>query len=121
MAIEANYDPLDFFTADELAEYYELLGEPDEPIEDEIPEEEEKGWFIRVLREPVANSIKALPELTTGFVNLLKTPYYHVYIERENTGGNFCGHDPKAPRFVMQNHPYFTPAEIDDLGDKRRP
>jgi hypothetical protein len=61
MAIEANYDPLDFFTADELAEYYELLGEPDEPIEDKIPEEKEKAPFICVLREPVVNSIKALP------------------------------------------------------------
>ncbi len=124
MAIEADHDPLASFSDDELAEYYALLDDLDEPIEDEIPEEEEeeeKGWFICVLREPVVNGFKAVPELTTGFVNLLKTPYYHVYVERENTGGNFCGHDPKAPRFVMQNHPYFVPAEIDDLGDKRRP
>jgi hypothetical protein len=48
-------------------------------------------------------------------------PYFHIYVKRENTGSNFCGHDPKNPRFVMQNHPYFVPAEIDDLDDKRRP
>jgi hypothetical protein len=98
MAIEANYDPQDSYTADELGETYE-------PIEDELPEEEEKVSFIRVLREPVVNSIKALPELAIGFVNLLKTPYFHIYVERENTGGNFYGHDPKNPRFVMKNHP----------------
>jgi hypothetical protein len=38
------------------------------------------------------------PKLATGFVNLLKTPYFHIYVERENTGGNFCGHDPKSPK-----------------------
>ena len=124
MDIEANHDPLASFTDDQLAEYYALVDElegSDEPIEEEIPEEEEKSLFFRVLREPVVNGFKAVPELTTGFVRLLNTPYFHLYVPRENKGGNFCGHDPKAPRFVMQNHPYFTPSETDDFGDKRRP
>jgi hypothetical protein len=89
MAIKADHDPLASFTDDELAAYYALLDESeesDEPIEEEFSEKEEQGWFICVLREPVVNGFKAVPELTTGFINLLKTPYFHVYVQRENTG-----------------------------------
>lgn len=118
MAIKANNDPRDVLTADEQAVLTELF---DQPKKEQAPAEEKQGWFIRVIREPVVNGIKAVPELTTGFVNLLKSRYSHIYVERDNTGGNFCGHDPAKPRFIMQNHPYFESAEIDDLGCKRRP
>lgn len=88
-----------------------------------LSDNKEKGGFIRVLAEPIVNGFKAVPQLTTGFANLLKNQsrYAHPYVERDNEGGNFCGHDPANPRFVMQHNPYFEPAEIDDLGCKRRP
>ncbi len=27
----------------------------------------------------------------------------HAYIDRENIGGNFCGHDPASPRLTLEN------------------
>ncbi len=83
-------------------------------------EDAQQSWFISTLSSAFDFNY-TLPTLATGFVQFLKSPYSHAYVERENTGGNFCGHDPKNPFFVMQHHPYFEPAEIDDLGDKRRP
>ena len=83
-------------------------------------EEAQQGWFISTLSSAFDFNY-TLPTLSTGFVQFLKSPYSHAYVERENTGGNFCGHHPNNPFFIMQHHPYFEFAEIDDLGDKRRP
>jgi len=82
---------------------------------------EKQGWFIRTLSPAFVNHLNVAPKLATGFAELLKSGFSHVYVERENRGGNFCGHHPATPRFVIKNYPYRVPAEIDDLGTKRRP
>lgn len=47
-----------------------------------------------------------------------------AYVQRINTGGNFCGHDPANPRFVSVANPYvdesWTADRRDDLGHKRK-
>lgn len=108
----------------------------DEPITEKYPIEEKQGWFIRVLPDAfVTKIITSLPPLITGLVNLYKPRYSYVTLapqqakaatpttkqKRINTGGNFCGHNPKLPRFVMRHHAYFAKQDIDDLGNKRRP
>jgi hypothetical protein len=119
-----NLNLLDLFTDEGQAALERVLADPsvviDSPSTEQNSAEQKQGWFVRVIGKPVVNGFKAAP-LTTAFVNILKSPYAHQYLPRENSGGNFCGHDPAAPRFVMQNHAYFTAQDIDDLGCKRRP
>ena len=118
MAIKANLNHFDVLSYEDQALLNPLFSHPF-TIED--PNEEQHGWYLRCLPHAFISGINAVPSLATGLVELLKSRYSHAYVARENTGGNFCGHDPKNPRFIIKNHPYFVPAETDDLGDKRRP
>lgn len=42
------------------------------------------------------------------------------YTPRENEGGNFCGHNPAFPRFVLDENPYEAESKEDGTGCKRR-
>jgi hypothetical protein len=117
MAASVTLNPLDFLNDDEQATLEELL---EQPLSETKTEKKKQGWTIRFSPAAFVNCYKA-PQLATGFINLCKHTYSLLTIKRINTGGNFCGHDPKNPRFVMQHHAYFDKQEIDDLGNKRRP
>ena len=49
------------------------------------------------------------------------SPYAHDYVPRINHGGNFCGHYPQSPRFLISVNPHVLGVDIDELGDHRRP
>ncbi len=120
MAIKAKLNHFDVLSYEDQALLSPLFTAADAfTIED--PNEKHHGWYLRCLPHAFISGINAVPSLATGLAELFKSRYSHAYVKRENTGGNFCGHDPKNPRFIIKNHPYFTSAEIDDLGDKRRP
>ncbi len=122
MAIKANLKDFDFLPYDDQAMLNTLFDQHmDVKDANQENENEQHGWFLRHISRAFIKGVNAVPSLATGLAELYKSRYSHVYIERENTGGNFCGHDPANPRFIIKNHPYFTPTEIDDLGDKRRP
>lgn len=49
-----------------------------------------------------------------------KPPYVpHAYSPRTNMGGNFCGHLPRNPQFVLTINPHDTDEKTDQLGHKR--
>ncbi len=73
--------------------------------------------------ESLIEPIKSLAVIALKSLYLIDpyiSPYAHAYTPRENTGGNFCGHDPKAPHFILRTNPHTTDEKVDDLGDKRR-
>jgi hypothetical protein len=123
MAASVTLNSLDFLTYDEQAALEELL---EQPLSETKTDNEKKGWSIRFSPAAFVNCYKA-PQLATGFINLCQNTYSLISMpsmtptKRVNTGGNFCGHNPAKPRFVMQNHAYFAKQDIDDLGNKRRP
>ncbi len=60
---------------------------------------------LKTLLEPI-QSLATLT-LSTLLINqpvIYYSPYAHTYASRENTGGNYCGHDPKAPRFILHTN-----------------
>jgi hypothetical protein len=119
MAAIATLNPLDFLAYDDQITLHTLFDNPTR-VKEPDTETEKNGWFIRHFPISLVDPFKALPTLATGLVTLSKSCYSRVAIKRVNTGGNFCGHDPVNPYFVMRNHPYFVPQSIDDLGNKRR-
>jgi hypothetical protein len=91
-------------------------------------EDAEQEWHVsqalptlKTLLEP----IQSLASLTLKTLLISEPPIYqsryaHAYTIRENTGGNFCGHNPKVPCFILHTNPHTTGEKVDDLGDKRR-
>ena len=115
MAARVTPDHVESLSHDEQAALEGLL---DKPLTD--LEEEKQGWSIPTFPAAFVNPYIA-PLLVTSFINLCKNTYSLISIKRCNEGGNFCGHNPAEPRFVMQHHAYFAKQENDDLGNKRRP
>jgi len=117
MAIKVQLDHLDMLPNNAPIIVKKLFG----CINNNNDNNEQHGWSLRGLSHAFINGINATPTLSTGLVNLFKSRYAHAYVPRENQGGNFCGHDPAKPRFMMNHNPYFTGDKIDELGKKRRP
>ena len=119
MAASVTLEPFDSLSDDQRAVAEQLR---DELLTEKNPTEEKQGWFIRTFSHAfVDNPTFAPPSLVTGFINLCRNTYSLVTIKRINHGGNFCGHEPKNPRFIMEHHAYYDKQKIDDLGSKRRP
>lgn len=119
MAASVTLNHLDFLPYDEQAALEGLL---EESFSEPLAKNRKQGWFIDSSHAFV-NRYPILSPIATGFINLCKNTYSLITLkhERVNTGGNFCGHNPAQPRFVMQHHAYFAKQDIDDLGNKRRP
>lgn len=121
MAAKASHNPLDFLPDDEQVLLRDLFEQQPMTEQQAVEYEQlEQGWSIDLPTAFINYTKAVIPKLSTALANLSKSRYAHVYVKRVNEGGNFCGHDPNAPHFVMRNHPYFVPQSVDDLGDKRR-
>jgi hypothetical protein len=145
MAIRATLNPFESLSYEESTALENLL---EKPLIDFYADEEGQGWSIRVDPHAFFDHPYPKPKLETGFAALSNKTYSLITIKqphkasetaesdaqaqegdtedeestgRVNEGGNFCGHNPEEPRFVMAHHAYFCKQEIDDLGDKRRP
>ncbi len=124
MAVLTTINLLDFLSPDDQVTLQPLIDESCATTETAKKE----GWRIDNFTPAFVDPFKALPELSTAFINLVKNSYSRVEIpglnkhakKRVNEGGNFCGHDPAVPYFIMRNHPYFARQSVDDLGNKRR-
>jgi hypothetical protein len=119
MAASVTLNHLDFLPYDEQAALEELL---EKSFSETLVDHGKQGWCIDS-SSAFVNHYPILSPIATGFINLCKNTYSVITLknQRVNKGGNFCGHDPAKPRFVMQHHAYFAKQEIDDLGNKRRP
>jgi len=100
----------------ELFAYEEALLYDDDEEEWHVPQ---AFPSLKTLLAPI-QSLATLTLRSLYVIESYLSPYAHPYTLRENSGGNFCGHDPKAPRFILHTNPHTTGEKVDDLGDKRR-
>jgi hypothetical protein len=119
---DGNFDEVDRYSTEMEAEYLrqeQAHNDAEEQKEIVEAQQEISGWICDHSKEdqqppsainPITAALYHKPDSDTN---------KHPYVQRSNEGGNFCGHHPLKPSFVMTSNPYETESQTDDLGHKR--